>query len=71
MGEAGLPLDLLFVVLVVVPACLAVFFGLFAWGRVSQSVFRCRWCEREFRQKPWKRFPSRCPACHSGNWDTP
>ena len=71
MDKPGLPIDLVILVIVVMPCCLAVFFGLFAFRGMTPLVFRCLRCGGEFRRKPWQRFAERCPLCRASRWNLP
>jgi hypothetical protein len=69
--KAGLPLDILLLLVVVMPCCVALFFGLFAWRNPTPMLFRCRRCDGDFRAKPWKPFPDHCPFCRTREWNLP
>jgi len=69
MDSPGIPLDLLVLVIIVMPACVAVFFGMFAFRNMTPLVFRCRRCAREFTRKPWLRFPRSCSRCGARDWN--
>jgi len=69
MDSPGLPLDLLVLVLVVIPAGLAVLIGMRAFHGMTPLVFRCRRCEAAFLRKPHRRFPTSCPRCHARDWN--
>ena len=72
MDEPGLPLDILvlvLLVLVVLPVGVALFFGRFAFRRMTPLAFRCLRCGVEFQRKAWLRFPARCPSCRARDWN--
>lgn len=63
------PYGLLALVLVVVPACIAVFLGAFAFRRLTPFVFHCRRCDRRFRGAAHRDFPRSCPHCGARDWN--
>jgi hypothetical protein len=65
----GLPLGIVFLLVVVLPLGVALFFGLFAFKGMTPLAFRCRRCRSEFQRKPWKPFPGRCPICRARDWN--
>lgn len=67
----GLPLWLLFVVLIVVPVCVGLFFGAFSFKGMAPNAFHCQRCDRDFERKPWLGFPRACKHCHARDWNTP
>lgn len=69
MDSPGIPLDLLILVMIGIPACVAVFFGLFAFRNMTPLVFKCRRCDHEFTRKPWRDFPTSCPGCRARDWN--
>lgn len=71
MDEPGIPWDIMSLVVVVMPVCLALFFGLFTWRRMTPLAFHCSRCGGQFQRRPWKRFPAKCPLCGSRDWNKP
>jgi len=69
MDSPGIPLDLLLLVVVVIPAGLAVLISMRAFSGMTRLVFRCRRCNRDFFRKPHLRFPVACPRCHARDWN--
>jgi len=69
MDSPGIPLGLLWLVVVVMPVCLAVLISMRAFYGMTPLVFRCRRCNREFFRKPHLRFPTACPRCHARDWN--
>lgn len=69
MDARGIPFDVLVLVIIVMPICVAVFFGLFAFRNMTPLVFRCRRCAGEFSRKPWLRFPTSCAICGARDWN--
>lgn len=67
----GLPFGVVFLVVLVLPCCLAVLLGLFAWKDRAPLVFRCSRCGGDFQRKSWKRFPRRCSICRARDWNAP
>ena len=65
----ALPAGTLVVMLLVVPLLICLLLGLFAFGRVTPLVFRCRRCDRTFRQPPHRAFPRACPHCGDADWN--
>jgi hypothetical protein len=65
----GIPLDILVLVIIVMPVCVVVFFGLFAFRDMTPLAFHCLRCGRDFAQKPHLRFPVACPHCHARDWN--
>jgi Zn finger protein HypA/HybF involved in hydrogenase expression len=57
------------IVLVLVPIGVAGFVGAIAFRRMTPLIFRCRWCEREFRRAAHRRFPAVCPGCGARDWN--
>jgi Zn finger protein HypA/HybF involved in hydrogenase expression len=70
MDSPGIPLDILVLMVVVIPVCLAVLISMRAFHGMTPLVFRCRQCGREFLRKPHHSFPTKCPLCHARNWNT-
>jgi Zn finger protein HypA/HybF involved in hydrogenase expression len=52
-----------------IPIAVAVAMTAVAFRRVTPLAFQCQRCAREFRRKPWQRFPARCPACGADDWN--
>jgi hypothetical protein len=69
VDSPGLPLGLVVLVVIVMPICVAVFFGLFAFKTMTPLAYRCQRCGHEFRRKPYRRFPAECPHCHARDWN--
>ena len=55
-------------VLIGIPIGVTVAFTALAFRTMTPLAFHCMRCDREFRRKPWKRFPARCPACGADDW---
>ena len=36
--------------------------------KITPLAFRCRRCNAEFRRRPYRAFPARCPACGADDW---
>jgi len=70
MDSAGIPLDILVLIIIVMPVCIAVLIGTRTFQGMTPLVFRCSRCHREFLRKPYRRFPTACPLCHARNWNT-
>jgi hypothetical protein len=70
MSEPGLPFDVLFVMMIVVPVIIAVFFSLFAFKGMAPLVFRCLRCSGVFHRPPHHDFPARCPHCDAADWSS-
>ena len=64
-----MPLWLLFVVLIVVPVCIGLFFGAFSLKGMAPNAFQCQRCGRPFERKPWRGFPKACKHCHARDWN--
>jgi hypothetical protein len=60
----------LVLMLLVVPVCVALFFGMFAFKGMTPSVFRCSKCGREFTRKAWRGWPRRCSTCGAPDWNS-
>jgi hypothetical protein len=69
MDAPGLPLDLLVLVVVVIPTCLAVLLGMRAFRGMTPLAFHCRRCQQHFFRKPHRRFPTACPRCRARDWN--
>jgi hypothetical protein len=69
MDSPGIPLDLLVLVVIVIPVCIAVLIGTRAFQGMTPLVFRCLRCQREFLRKPYRSFPTACPRCHARDWN--
>lgn len=67
--QRGLPLWLLILVLIVVPVCIGLFFGIFTFKHMAPNLFYCRRCNRDFQHKAWRRFPPTCPLCDARDWN--
>jgi hypothetical protein len=63
----GIPL--LFLLIVVMPVGVAVFFSLFAIKTTRPLVFLCRRCSGRFHRPPHRGFPPVCPHCHARDWN--
>ena len=59
----------LVVILVLVPSCIAVFLGLFAFPNLSPDVFDCQRCDRTFDGSPHRGLPRACPRCGATDWN--
>jgi len=70
MDSAGFPIDLLVLVVIVIPTCIAVLIGTRVFQGMTPLVFRCGRCHREFRRPPYRRFPTACPLCHARDWNS-
>jgi hypothetical protein len=57
------------VVLIGIPIVVVLSFTALSFRNMTPLAFRCVRCDREFRRKPWKRFPARCPTCHADDWN--
>jgi hypothetical protein len=69
MEDRWLTIGRLVLILIVMPVCVALFFGAFAFKNLAPNAFRCSRCGREFTQKAWRSFPKRCPACRATDWN--
>ena len=67
----GIPLGILVLVIIVMPIVVVVFFGLFAFRRMTPLAYHCSRCARDFQRKPHRRFPTRCPLCRARDWNAP
>jgi hypothetical protein len=68
--SAGIPLLPMILIMIVMPLCVTLFFGLFSFKHLGWSAFQCRRCNRMFQRRPWRRFPPKCPHCHARDWNT-
>jgi hypothetical protein len=71
MGDpAGIPLGVLLLALVVVPAVIAVLLGVVAMRSEPSLVFRCQRCGDWFQRRAYRPFPAACTRCGSRDWNT-
>ena len=57
------------IAILLLPVCVVALVGALAFRRMTPLVFRCRRCDREFHQPPFRRFPAACPHCHARDWN--
>jgi hypothetical protein len=57
------------IVIVGLPVFVTIFFGMFAFKEAPLLDFRCLRCDRAFRKRAYKKFPSKCPHCGARDWN--
>ena len=55
--------------LVAMPICLAVLFGLAAFRNEAPLLFHCLRCDHYFPRKAHVAFPTACPRCRARDWN--
>lgn len=63
-------IDVLFLMIVVMPVGVGLFFSLFGPKAVKPMIYLCGRCCGRFRRAPHRGFPAVCPLCHSRDWNT-
>ncbi len=69
MDEPGIPIAVALVIFLAIPSVVVFVLGFNTFRDMTPLVFRCARCGREFRRRPWKGFPARCPACKASDWN--
>jgi hypothetical protein len=69
MDDAGVPLGLLFLVIIAAPVAIAMFFGSHAMDHVPPMLFRCQQCGSHFKGAAHRGFPKTCSSCHAVDWN--
>jgi len=67
----GFPLGLLLLVLIALPVCVGLFFGMFSFKGLTPNAFHCQRCDRDFQRKAWRPFPRACKHCGARDWNRP
>ena len=52
------------------PAAVAVFFGRAALRPMPPMLYHCLRCDHTFRDHAHRGYPDRCPRCGSSGWNT-
>jgi hypothetical protein len=65
----GVPLEVLVVMLIGIPAGVAVCFGALAFRRVAPLAYRCQRCDGAFVLPSPHGFPASCALCRSRDWN--